>query len=286
MTGTRAERKKITLFDLQAMKQQNRKITMLSIPDYPMALLADRAGLDTILVGDSLAMTVLGYDTTVPVTIEEMLHHTKAVTRATKYAFVVGDMPFMSNNTSERDAIINAGRFMQEGGTDSVKVEGGANAAHIVTAIVKAGIPVMGHIGLTPQHISLLGGYRVQGRDVQTARRVIDDALAIEEAGAFAIILECVPNQISKIVTERLRIPTISYGAGESCDGQGLVAHDILGMFDKFTPKFVKKYAELGEQIQEAFEAYVSDVVSGQFPTDGHSFHINKEDLEKVMGQV
>ena len=280
MTGTRAERRKITLFDLQAMKQQGRKITMLSIPDYPMALLADRAGLDTILVGDSLAMTVLGYDTTVPVTMEEMLHHTKAVTRATKYAFVVGDMPFMSNNTSERDAIINAGRFMQEGGTDSVKVEGGANAAHIVTAIVKAGIPVMGHIGLTPQHISLLGGYRVQGRDVQTARRVIDDALAIEEAGAFAIILECVPNQISKIVTERLRIPTISYGAGESCDGQGLVAHDILGMFDKFTPKFVKKYAELGEQIQEAFEAYVSDVVSGQFPTDGHSFHIKKEDLE------
>ena len=286
MTGTNSERRKITLFDLQAMKQQGRKITMLSIPDYPMALLADRAGLDTILVGDSLAMTVLGYDTTVPVTMEEMLHHTKAVTRATKYAFVVGDMPFMSNNTSERDAIINAGRFMQEGGTDSVKVEGGANAAHIVTAIVKAGIPVMGHIGLTPQHISLLGGYRVQGRDVQTARRVIDDALAIEEAGAFAIILECVPNQISKIVTERLRIPTISYGAGESCDGQGLVAHDILGMFDKFTPKFVKKYAELGEQIQEAFEAYVSDVVSGQFPTDGHSFHIKKEDLEKVMGQV
>jgi len=286
MTGTSSVRRKITLFDLQAMKQQGRKITMLSIPDYPMALLADRAGLDTILVGDSLAMTVLGYDTTVPVTMEEMLHHTKAVTRATKYAFVVGDMPFMSNNTSERDAIINAGRFMQEGGTDSVKVEGGANAAHIVTAIVKAGIPVMGHIGLTPQHISLLGGYRVQGRDVQTARRVIDDALAIEEAGAFAIILECVPNQISKIVTERLRIPTISYGAGESCDGQGLVAHDILGMFDKFTPKFVKKYAGLGEQIQEAFEAYVSDVVSGQFPTDGHSFHIKKEDLEKVMGQV
>ncbi len=286
MTGTSSERRKITLFDLQAMKQQGRKITMLSIPDYPMALLADRAGLDTILVGDSLAMTVLGYDTTVPVTMEEMLHHTKAVTRATQYAFVVGDMPFMSNNTSERDAIINAGRFMQEGGTDSVKVEGGANAAHIVTAIVKAGIPVMGHIGLTPQHISLLGGYRVQGRDVQTARQVIDDALAIEEAGAFAIILECVPNQISKIVTERLRIPTISYGAGESCDGQGLVAHDILGMFDKFTPKFVKKYAELGEQIQEAFEAYVSDVVSGQFPTDGHSFHIKKEDLEKVMGQV
>ena len=286
MTGKKAERRKVTLLDLQAMKQQGRKITMLSIPDYPMALLADRAGLDTILVGDSLAMTVLGYETTVPITIEEMLHHTKAVTRATRYAFVVGDMPFMSNNTSERDAIINAGRFMQEGGTDSVKVEGGANAAHIVNAIVRAGIPVMGHIGLTPQHISLLGGYKAQGRDVQTARRVIEDALAIEEAGAFAIILECVPDQISKIVTERLRVPTISYGAGVYCDGQGLVAHDILGMFDRFTPKFVKKYVDLSEQMVGAFEAYVGDVVSGEFPTDEHSFHIKKEDLEEVISQM
>ena len=286
MTGKQIERRKVTILDLQAMKQQGRKITMLSIPDYPMALLADRAGLDTILVGDSLAMTVLGYETTVSATMEEMLHHTKAVTRATRYAFVVGDMPFMSNNTSERDAIINAGRFMQEGGTDSVKVEGGANAAHIVNAIVRAGIPVMGHIGLTPQHISLLGGYKAQGRDVQTARRVIEDALAIEEAGAFAIILECVPDQISKIVTERLRIPTISYGAGVYCDGQGLVAHDILGMFDRFTPKFVKKYADLSEQIVGAFEAYVGDVVSGEFPTDEHSFHIKKEDLEEVISQM
>ena len=286
MTGKQIERRKVTILDLQAMKQQGRKITMLSIPDYPMALLADRAGLDTILVGDSLAMTVLGYETTVSATMEEMLHHTKAVTRATSYAFVVGDMPFMSNNTSERDAIINAGRFMQEGGTDSVKVEGGANAAHIVNAIVRAGIPVMGHIGLTPQHISLLGGYKAQGRDVQTARRVIEDALAIEEAGAFAIILECVPDQISKIVTERLRIPTISYGAGVYCDGQGLVAHDILGMFDRFTPKFVKKYADLSEQIVGAFEAYVGDVVSGGFPTDEHSFHIKEKDLEEIISQM
>ena len=286
MTGKQIERRKVTILDLQAMKQQGRKITMLSIPDYPMALLADRAGLDTILVGDSLAMTVLGYETTVSATMEEMLHHTKAVTRATSYAFVVGDMPFMSNNTSERDAIINAGRFMQEGGTDSVKVEGGANAAHIVNAIVRAGIPVMGHIGLTPQHISLLGGYKAQGRDVQTARRVIEDALAIEEAGAFAIILECVPDQISKIVTERLRIPTISYGAGVYCDGQGLVAHDILGMFDRFTPKFVKKYADLSEQIVGAFEAYVGDVVSGEFPTDVHSFHIKEKDLEEIISQM
>ena len=286
MTGTRTERRKVTLLDLQAMKQQGRKITMLSIPDYPMALLADRAGLDTILVGDSLAMTVLGYETTVPVTMEEMLHHTKAVTRATQYAFVVGDMPFMSNNTSERDAIINAGRFMQEGGTDSVKVEGGADAAHIVRAIVRAGMPVMGHVGLTPQHVSLLGGYKAQGRDVHSARRVIDDALAVEEAGAFAIILECVPDQISRIITERLRIPTISYGAGVYCDGQGLVAHDILGMFDRFTPKFVKKYTDVGTQMLGAFEAYVADVVSGEFPTDGHSFHIKEEDLEKVISQA
>ena len=285
MTKKKTERKKMTLPDIQAMKQDGRKITMLSIPDYPMALLADRAGLDTILVGDSLAMTVLGYETTVPITLDEMLHHTKAVTRAARYAFVVGDMPFMSNNTSERDAIINAGRFMQEGGTDAVKVEGGVNAAHIVKAIVGAGIPVMGHIGLTPQHVSLLGGYKAQGRDAQTALRVIEDALAIEEAGAFAIILECVPGQISKIVTERLRIPTISYGAGVYCDGQGLVAHDILGIFDRFTPRFVKKYADLGEQILGAFEAYVGDVVSGEFPTDEHSFHINEDELEKVIEQ-
>ena len=286
MIGKQVDRRKVTLLDLQAMKQQGRKITMLSIPDYPMALLADRAGLDTILVGDSLGMTVLGYETTVPVTMEEMLHHTKAVTRATRYAFVVGDMPFMSNNTSERDAIINAGRFMQEGGTDSVKVEGGANAAHIVRAIVRAGMPVMGHVGLTPQHISLLGGYKAQGRDVQTAKRVIEDALAIEEAGAFAIILECVPDQISKIVTERLRIPTISYGAGAYCDGQGLVAHDILGMFHRFTPKFVKKYADLSEPIMGAFEAYIADVVSGRFPKDEHSFHIKEKDLREVASQA
>ena len=285
MTGKKTERKKMTLPDIQAMKQDGRKITMLSIPDYPIALLADRAGLDTILVGDSLAMTVLGYETTVPITLDEMLHHTKAVTRAARYAFVVGDMPFMSNNTSERDAIINAGRFMQEGGTDAVKVEGGVNAAHIVKAIVGAGIPVMGHIGLTPQHVSLLGGYKAQGRDAQTALRVIEDALAIEKAGAFAIILECVPGRISKIVTERLRIPTISYGAGVYCDGQGLVAHDILGIFDRFTPRFVKKYADLGEQILGAFEAYVGDVVSGEFPTDEHSFHINEDELEKVIEQ-
>lgn len=276
------ERKKVTLLDLQKMKREGRKLTMLSINDYPMALLADKAGLDTILVGDSLAMTVLGYETTVPVTMEEMLHHTKAVTRATRYAFVIGDMPFMSNNTGEREAIINAGRFMKEGGTDAVKVEGGVDAAHIVRAVTRAGIPVMGHIGLTPQHISFFGGFKAQGRDAETAQRIIDDAMAVQEAGAFAIILECVPDPISKIVTERLDVPTIGYGAGMSCDGQGLVAHDILGMFDRFTPKFVKKYASLNEHTLKAFQDYVQEVTSGEFPTDEHSFHINQEELDKL----
>ena len=261
----------MTVLDLQKMKETGRKITMLSIPDYPLALLADRAGLDTILVGDSLAMTVLGYETTVSITLEEMLHHAKAVTRGTKYAFVIGDMPFMSNNVSERDAIINAGRFMQEAGTDAVMVEGGVNAAHIVSAIVRAGMPVVGHIGLTPQHISQLGGYKAQGTDLETGSQIIEDALAVEQAGAFAIILECVPDKISKIVTERLKIPTISYGAGIDC------------IFDRFTPKFVKKYSNLGKQIQDAFEEYVEDVATQQFPGDEHTFHIKKDQLDAVI---
>lgn len=286
MTGQPAKRKKITLPDLQEMKKSDRKITMLSIPDYPLAILADRAGLDTILVGDSLAMTVLGYETTIPITMDEMIHHTKAVTRATKYAFVVGDMPFMSNSTSERDAIVNAGRFMQEGGTDAVKVEGGMDALPVIKAISGTGIPVMGHVGLTPQHISTFGGFKTQGRDAPTAIKIVNDALGVEKAGAFALILECVPAQISKIVTERIGIPTISYGAGPYCDGQGLVAHDILGIFDKFTPKFVKKYTNLGEQIQGTFELYVQEVLTGEFPQDEHSFHIKKDELDIVINQI
>ena len=286
MTRISEKRKKMTLPELQRMKKSGQKITMLSIPDYPLAVLAEKAGLDTILVGDSLAMTVLGYETTIPVTMDEMIHHTKAVTRATKYAFVVGDMPFMSNSTSERDAIINAGRFMQEGGTDAVKVEGGLDAVPVIKAISGTGIPVMGHIGLTPQHISMLGGFKAQGTDAKTAIRIINDALEVEKAGAFALILECFPDQISKIVTERLSIPTISYGAGPYCDGQGLVAHDILGIFDKFTPKFVKIYSNLGDQIQKSFESYVNDVSTGAFPEDKHAFHIKKDELELVNRQI
>ena len=252
---------------------------MLSICDYPMALLADRAGLHMILVGDSLGMTALGYENTVTVTLEEMLHHTKAVTRAAKNTFVVGDMPFMSYQSSERDAILSAGRFMKEGWVDAVKVEGGANMAPVVRAIFNAGIAVMGHIGLTPQSHSLLGGFKAQGTTVAAAEKLMDDALAVQEAGAFSIILECVPASVAKTITERLTVPTIGYGSGASCDGQGLVAHDIIGYFDRFTPKFAKKYADVGQVILRAFEEYVEDVADGKFPTDEHSFHMKKDEL-------
>ena len=276
------ERKKITLLDLQRMKREGKKITMLSIYDYPMALLADRAGIETILVGDSLAMTLLGYENTTPVTMDEMIHHTKAVTRAAKYALVIGDMPFMSYNTSERDAIFNAGRFMKEAGADAVKVEGGAQVVHIVKALIQAGIPVMGHIGVTPQTISMLGGLKAQGKDEKTAQKIIEDAFLLEEAGAFAIVLECVPALLSKIVTEHLKIPTISYGAGIYCDGQGLVSPDVLGLFDRFTPKFAKRYVNLSELVLKAFVSYKEEVLKGEFPTDQHSFHMDEQVLSKV----
>ena len=282
--GKDMEYKKITPIDIQMMKRQGKKITVLSIYDHPMALLADRAGIDCILVGDSLGMTVLGYEDTVPVTMEEMLHHTKAVTRAVKRALVIGDMPFMSFNASERDAIVNAGRFMKEGKADAVKVEGGANVEHIVKAIFKAGIPVAGHIGLTPQSISMLGGFKAQGKDAETAQRIIDDALLLEDARAFCIFLECVPALISKIITERLEIPTISYGAGFHCDGQGLVSPDVLGLFDRFTPKFAKQYINLNELILMAFQSYKEEVLKGDFPTDQHSYHIDEKELSKIKG--
>ena len=279
------ERKKLTLNDIQLMKSQGRKITMLSICDYPMALIGEKAGLDMILVGDSLGMTTLGYENTVPVTMEESLHHTKAVTRAAKNTFVVGDMPFMSYQSSQRDAILNAGRFMKEGLVDAVKVEGGADMADVITAIFKAGIPVMGHVGLTPQSASLLGGLKAQGTTAVAAQKVIDDALAVEKAGAFMVILECVPASVSEIITSRLKVPTLGYGAGIGCDGQGLVAHDIIGYFDRFTPKFIKQYTNVSGAILEAFESYTKDVTDGTFPTDEHSFHIKKDELGKIKNQ-
>ena len=278
------DRKKITPVDIEAMKKEGRKITMITGYDYPMALLEDKAGFDIILVGDSLGMTVLGYDNTIPVTMEEMIHHTKAVSRGAKYALILGDMPFMSYNTSEREAIINAGRFMKEAGADAVKLEGGVSVKEIVKAIVRAGIPVMGHIGLTPQTISMLGGFKVQGKDAEAAQRIVDDAVSLEDAGAFAVILEAIPAPISKRITERLKIPTIGIGAGIHCDGQVMVVHDMLGLFDRFTPKFVKRYVNLSELILKAFDSYKDDIQKGAFPTDQHSFHIDEKELSKVKG--
>jgi len=278
------ERKKITPVDVQAMKNEGKRITMLTAYDYPMALLEDRAGIDIILVGDSLAMTVLGYENTLPVTMDEMIHHTKAVTRGAKYALIIGDMPFMSYNTSEKDAILNAGRFMKEGRADAVKLEGGASVKDIVKSIVRAGIPVMGHIGLTPQAISMLGGFKVQGRDAQAAQKIIDDARLLEDAGAFSVLFEAIPALIAKRITQCLKIPTIGIGAGPHCDGQVLVVHDILGLFDRFTPKFAKRYVNLSELTLKAFEAYREEVLKGDFPTEQHSFHIDEKELSKIKG--
>jgi 3-methyl-2-oxobutanoate hydroxymethyltransferase len=276
------DRKKMTPVDIQALKKQGKRITMLTAYDYPMALLEDRAGIDIILVGDSLAMTVLGYENTLPVTMDEMIHHTKAVVRGAKHPLIIGDMPFMSYNTSEREAIFNAGRFMKEAGADAVKLEGGASVKEIVRAIVKGGIPVMGHIGLTPQTISMLGGFKVQGKDAQAAQKIIDDALSLQDAGAFSVLLEAVPAPIAKMVTERLTVPTIGIGAGVHCDGQVLVVHDMLGLFDRFTPKFAKKYVNLSEVILKALDAYKEEVIKGEFPTDQHSFHIDEKELSKI----
>jgi 3-methyl-2-oxobutanoate hydroxymethyltransferase len=255
---------------------------MLTAYDYPMALLEDRAGIDVILVGDSLAMTVLGHENTLPVTMDEMIHHTKAVVRGAKHCLIVGDMPFMSYNTSDREAILNAGRLMKEAGADAVKLEGGVSVKDTVRAIVKGGIPVMAHIGLTPQTISMLGGFKVQGKDAQAAQKIIDDALSLEDAGAFSVVLEAVPAPIAKMVTDRLTIPTIGIGAGVHCDGQVLVVHDMLGLFDRFTPKFAKRYVNLSEEILKAFEAYIEEVGKGTFPTDQHSFHIDEKELSKI----
>ena len=276
------DRRKITPVDVQEMKRAGKKITMLTAYDYPMALLEDRAGIDIILVGDSVGMVVLGYENTIPVTMDEMIHHTKAVSRGARSALIIGDMPFMSYNSSEREAITNAGRFMKEGGADAVKLEGGASVTEVVRAIVKAGIPVMGHIGLTPQTISMLGGFKVQGKDAKAAQKIIDDAVILEEAGAFSVLLEAIPAPIARRITEKLTVPTIGIGAGVHCDGQVLVVHDMLGLFDRFTPRFVKKYANLSDSILKALESYREDVLKGAFPADQHSFHIDEKELSKL----
>ena len=276
------DRKKVTITDLRDKKREGRKITMLTAYDYPTARLVDEAGIDGILVGDSLGMVVLGYDSTVPVTMDEMIHHAKAVRRGTKYAFLIGDMPFMSYQVSKEEAIRSAGRFMKEAGCDAVKLEGGDEVLDVTRAIVDAGIPVLGHLGLTPQTVSKLGGYKVQGKDAEAAKKMLDQALRLEQAGCFAVVLECVPDKVAKLITQKLEIPVIGIGAGADCDGQVLVTNDMIGLFDRFVPKFVKQYVKLSNLMLDAFKRYRDDVEKGVFPSAEHCFAIKEEEINKL----
>ena len=278
--------KKITIQDIKQAKKDNRKLTMVTAYDYPFGLMADEAGVDIVLVGDSLGMVVMGLDGTVEVTMEHMIHHIKAVVRGCKNALVVGDMPFMSYNTSIRDAIINSGRLMKEGGCDVIKLEGGVDFAPTVEAIVKAGIPVQGHIGLTPQTASALGGFKMQGKDAQAAKRIVDDARALEDAGVFSMILEAVPAPLGKIIAEAVSIPVIGIGAGSQVDGQVLVTHDMIGLFDKFIPKFVKQYTKIRPTIIDAMKAYKKDVINQAFPAREHSFTMPDKALEELEKMI
>jgi 3-methyl-2-oxobutanoate hydroxymethyltransferase len=272
-------RKKVSILAIQEKKERGEPLIMLTAYDYSSALLVDKAGIDLILVGDSLAMVMLGLESTVSITMDEMLHHCRAVARGTKSAFLVGDMPFMSYQADRAEAVRNAGRFLKEAGMEAVKLEGGQEIAATVSAIVEAGIPVMGHIGLTPQSISKLGGYRVQGKTAADAKRLLNDALALEKAGCFSLVLEAVPAPVAEIISQSLRIPTIGIGAGIGCDGQVLVYHDLLGLFDRFKPKFVRQYADVGQVISEALAAFAEEVTTGRFPAEEHTYKIDEEEL-------
>lgn len=270
--STQGTLNKITTTAVREMKKKKQKVTMLTAYDCGTAAVVDEAGIDIILVGDSLGMVVLGYESTLPVTMEDMIHHTKAVSRGVKRAMVLGDMPFMSYQASVEEAVRNAGRFLQEAGAHGVKLEGGREVVEATRRIAAAGIPVMGHLGLTPQSVHQLGGYKVQGKGDAAAIRMIEDAKMLEEAGAFALVLECVPVQLAREITDSLTITTIGIGAGVHCDGQVLVVNDMLGIFERFTPKFVKKYANLNVQMKEAVRRYCEEVRTGVFPDDTHSF--------------
>jgi 3-methyl-2-oxobutanoate hydroxymethyltransferase len=273
---------KVTILDIQQAKDDNRKLTMVTAYDYPFGLLADEAGIDIVLVGDSLGMVVMGLEGTVEVTMENMIHHIRAVSRGCKNPFIVGDMPFMSYNTSMREAIINAGRLLKEGGCESIKLEGGVDFAPTVAAIVKAGIPVQGHIGLTPQTASALGGFKMQGRDAAAAKQILDDAKALEDAGVFSMILEAVPAPLGKLVAEAVKVPVIGIGAGPGVDGQVLVTHDMIGLFDKFVPKFVKQYTHIRKNILKALTEYKEEVRDVKFPASEHSFAMPEEALKEL----
>lgn len=284
------ERKKVTVLELQAKKARHERITMLTAYDVSGAEMVDAAEIDMILVGDSLGMVMMGLDSTVPVTMDEMIHHCRAVARGTAYAFLVGDMPFLSYQVDTAEAVRNAGRFLKEAGMHSVKLEGGREVTPAIRAITAAGIPVMGHLGLTPQSVSKLGGYKVQGKTAAGARQLLDDALALEDAGCFSIVLEAVPAPVARAISERLAIPTIGIGAGAGCDGQVLVYHDMLGLHDKKLARFVKQYADLRPLIVEAFRAFGDEVRSGAFPAEEHTYLMSKEEealfLEQLSGTI
>ncbi|AVX19311.1 ketopantoate hydroxymethyltransferase [Carboxydocella sporoproducens DSM 16521] len=273
---------RITTTKLKKMKESGEKITMLTCYDYSTAVLLDEAGVDVLLVGDSLGMVILGYDSTLPVTMAEMLHHTRAVARGAKQAMVVGDMPFMSYQVSCEEAVRNAGRFLQEAGAQAVKLEGGREVVPQIRAIVQAGIPVMGHLGLTPQHVHRLGGYSVQGKEDAARQQLLEDARLLVEVGVFAIVLECVPVDVARMVTEAVDVPTIGIGAGPYCDGQVLVTQDMLGLYRDLTPRFVRRYASLQQPVKEAVQAYIQEVKAGSFPGPAESFGWPEKEPLKV----
>jgi 3-methyl-2-oxobutanoate hydroxymethyltransferase len=279
-------RKKVTVPDFRRKKEHHEPITMLTAYDYPTALAIDRAGLDSILVGDSLGMVVLGYATTLPVTMEDMLHHCQAVKRGAQSALLIGDMPFMSYQVSPQEALRNAGRFLQEAGMDAVKLEGGRERLEAVRLIVEAGIPVMGHLGLTPQSANQFGGFRPQGRTAAAAQRLLEDARLLEQAGCFGLVLESIPARLAALVTRQLSIPTIGIGAGLGCDGQVLVTHDMLGLFERFTPKFVRRYANFYAEMLDAFTAYKGDVEKQQFPAEQNTVEMADDEWAAFLEQA
>jgi 3-methyl-2-oxobutanoate hydroxymethyltransferase len=279
-------RKKVTTLTFRQKKERGEPITMLTAYDYPTAMAVDRAGIDSILVGDSLAMVVLGYENTLPVTMDEMLHHSRAVARGARSALLIGDMPFMSYQVSVEEATRNAGRFLQQGGMDAVKLEGGRERADAIRSITGAGIPVMGHLGLTPQSVNQLGGFRAQGKTAIAAKRLVEDALILEEAGCFSLVLESVPERLAELISKKISIPTIGIGAGVGCDGQVLVTHDLLGLFDRFTPRFVKKYANFHGEMQKAFADYIEDVETKRFPAPEHTVEMKDEEWETLLKEI
>lgn len=281
-----ASTSKVTIAELLKRKRQGGKITMLTAYDYPIAKLVDAAGIDVILVGDSLGMVVLGYESTAPVTMEEMLHHATAARRGVSRALLVGDMPFLSFRSSTADAVKNAGRFVQEAGCEAVKVEWKHGIEDVTKAIVDAGIPVMGHVGLTPQTAAAEGGFGLRGKDAESAARIIGQAIALQEVGCFAMVLECIPDVVAQEITQRLTIPTIGIGSGPWCDGQVLVTYDLLGLYDRFTPSFVKQYAALGTTIHDAVAAYVRDVKAGTFPGKEHTKTLAPEELARLKQEL